>query len=188
MFLSASITQCPSPKLCSALNSRAYGDSFLHSTMLHIRDARHHLAPFRHPRSSLSRSSSSRPGKSSAPTAPHSLQASASETTTDLPKCTSRLKAEKCGDCLASSMVGEKDSPVSERQTGRYVPEIRKVLQKHRNRERMPDWLAEDPVACELSSGQFPANREKYREYRISQPLWDKYLPENTLARKSAFL
>jgi hypothetical protein len=59
------------------------------------------------------------------------------------PKCTLRLKAEKCGDYLASCMVGEKDSPVGERQTGRYAPEIRKVLQKHRNREKMPDWLAE---------------------------------------------
>jgi len=28
----------------------------------------------------------------------------------------------------------------------------------------MADWLAEDPVLCELFSAQFPANREKYRE------------------------
>ena len=36
-----------------------------------------------------------------------------------------------------------------------------------RNREEYQDWLAVDAVPCELFSGQFPANREKYREFCI---------------------
>src|ERR1022692_232167 len=75
---------CTSPKLCSALKSRAYSWSFPRCYMVDVSHVSNPKALPRYHRSYLLRSSTARSRKSSAPTTTRSIQASASPTKTQI--------------------------------------------------------------------------------------------------------